>query len=149
MNAAPCLQTSMQSWAGQHQTGTSGAVLPLSSTLTAALSWTTHVAVLDEYLRSHSVSQVILKALGDIPLNDRISILRGTVSKQPANPDAWLNACLKRHHGKTYSGPQPVMHGSPIEDAAHRQQCPDRANECCEPCSAPTDLLRFFGNHSG
>ena len=105
----------MQTWAGQHQSGTPVAVLPLSSTLTAALSWTTHVGVLDDYLLSHSVSEVILMALGDIPLKDRISILRGTVSKQPANPDAWLNACLKRHHGKTYSGPQPVMHGPPLK----------------------------------
>ena len=103
----------MQTRAGQPQSSSTGAVLPLSGTLTAALSWTTHVAVLDDYLRSHTMSEVILRALGDIPLKERISTLRGAVSKQPANPDAWLNACLKPHHGKTYAGPQPVMHGPP------------------------------------
>ena len=105
----------MQTRAGQPQSSSTNAVLPLSTTLTAALSWTTHVAALDDYLRGSRVSEVILKGLGDIPLPERISILRGTVNKQPTNPDAWLNACLKRHHATKYAGPQPVMHGPPLK----------------------------------
>ena len=105
----------MQSRPVRAQSSSTNSAAPLSATLTAALSWTTNVAALDDYLRSSMVSESILKGLADIPLKERISILRGTVNKQPTNPDSWLHACIKRYQATKYTGPQPVMHGPPLK----------------------------------
>jgi hypothetical protein len=93
--------------------GLKAATPALSKTLTAAIEWSSHDERLDGYLMTNQVSPDILRMLAQLPLNERQSIMRGTVAKQPTHPESWLQACIKRYHARQTAVPKLELPGPP------------------------------------
>ena len=64
---------------------------------------------------TNQVSPDILRMLAQLPLNERQSIMRGTVAKQPTHPESWLQACIKRYHARQTAVPKLELPGPPCK----------------------------------
>ena len=92
----------------------------LSATLTQTVSWEVGVAEYDAYLRECNLAPDVYARLAEIPLADRLKIMRSTFHIKPEYPESWLMKCCawedmvgRTRLGKGRGGPYTACNAQP------------------------------------